>query len=86
MATENPEKAPEQSPKSSGMKEYVRAESMIQLALAIPAGCLIGYFGGALLDRWLHQNWIYILGIAIGATGGFLQIYRVASKYMKDAK
>ena len=28
----------------------VQAESMIQLALALPAGCLIGWFLGMLLD------------------------------------
>jgi ATP synthase protein I len=70
----------------SGLKDFAKAESMIQLAIIMPAACLIGWFGGSLLDRWLHMDWIYVVGILLGAVAGFVQIYRVASGYMKDAK
>jgi ATP synthase protein I len=72
--------------KDSGLKDFAKAESMIQLAIIMPAACLIGWFGGSLLDRWLHTDWIYVVGILLGAVAGFVQIYRVASGYMKDAK
>jgi F0F1-type ATP synthase assembly protein I len=64
--------------------ELVKAESMIQLAIALPAGCLIGWLAGSWLDRHLHQEWISIAGIVLGALGGFIQIYRTASRYVKN--
>jgi F0F1-type ATP synthase assembly protein I len=61
----------------------VQAESMIQLALALPAGCLIGWFLGMLLDHHFHTEWIQIVGILVGAVAGFVQIFTTASKFMK---
>lgn len=72
--------------KNSGLKDFAKAESMIQLAFILPAACVIGLFGGKLLDRWLHTDWIYIVGILVGAVAGFVHVYRVASGYMRDAK
>lgn len=64
--------------------DLVKAESMIQLAVALPLGCLVGWFLGHWLDAKLHQHWIGVVGILLGAAGGFIQIYNTASKYMKD--
>ena len=74
------------SPKKQGgsLGDLVKAESMIQLAIAIPAGCLIGWAVGAWLDRHFHTEWIAITGIILGAIGGFLQIYRTAARFLKD--
>jgi ATP synthase protein I len=68
--------------KRSFFKDYVRAESMVQLAIAIPAGCLIGWLLGAWLDRHFHQGWIAIAGIVLGAVGGFIQMFVTASRYL----
>ena len=70
--------------KPGGLHDLVKAESMIQLAIAIPAGCLIGWAIGAWLDRHFNQGWIAITGILLGAAGGFLQIYRIAARFLKD--
>jgi len=64
----------------------VQAESMIQLALALPAGCLIGWFLGMLLDHHFHTDWIQVIGILVGAVAGFVQIFTTASKYMKRGR
>jgi ATP synthase protein I len=64
--------------------ELVKAESMIQLAIALPAGCVIGWLVGSWLDRHLHQSWIAIVGILLGALAGFIQIFRTASRYLKS--
>ena len=64
----------------------VQAEAMVQLALALPAGCLIGWFIGMLLDRHFHTNWIQVAGIIVGAIAGFVQIFTTASKFMKRGK
>ena len=70
--------------KKDGMLgSLVQAESMVQLALAVPAGCVIGWLIGDALDHHFHTSWIQIAGIVIGAVGGFLQIFRVVSKYLK---
>jgi ATP synthase protein I len=63
--------------------ELVKAESMIQLAIALPAGCVIGWLVGSWLDRHFHQTWIVIVGILLGAAAGFVQIFRTASRYIK---
>lgn len=64
--------------------ELVKAESMIQLAIALPAGCVIGWLAGSWLDRHFHQGWISIVGILLGALAGFVQIFRTASRYLKS--
>lgn len=75
--------ADEQDEKRSFFKDYVKAESMVQLAIAIPAGCLIGWLAGSWLDRHFHQGWIAIAGIVLGAVGGFVQMFLAASRLMK---
>ncbi|MDE1175346.1 MAG: AtpZ/AtpI family protein [Edaphobacter sp.] len=69
--------------KKGAFGELVKAESMIQLAIALPAGCVIGWLLGEWLDKHFHQNWIGIAGIILGAIGGFLQIFMTASRYLK---
>jgi ATP synthase protein I len=64
--------------------ELVTAESMIQLAIALPAGCLIGWLLGGWLDKHFHQNWMGVVGILLGALAGFVQIFRTASRYLKN--
>ena len=66
--------------------ELVKAESMIQLAIALPAGCVIGWLIGAWLDRHFHQNWMGIVGILLGAVAGFMQIFVTASRYLKRGR
>ncbi len=63
--------------------DLVKAESMIQLALALPAGCLIGALVGSALDKHFHTGWIAVVGILLGAAAGFTQIFKTASRYMK---
>ncbi len=70
--------------KSGGLRDYIRAEAMVQLAISLPVGCFLGWLLGAWLDRHFHQSWIAIAGIILGAVGGFIQIFRAASKYMKE--
>ena len=63
--------------------DLVKAETMIQLAIALPAGCLIGWVVGSWLDRHFHQSWIAIVGIILGAVAGFVQIFTTASRFLK---
>jgi ATP synthase protein I len=76
--------ADEPSKKYGGLRDYVKAEQMVQLALAIPIGCVLGWVFGGWLDRHFHTNWIAIAGIVVGAAGGFMQIVTIASRYLKN--
>ena len=69
--------------KGKALGELVKAESMIQLAIALPGGCVIGWLIGAWLDKHFHQNWMGIVGILLGAAAGFMQIFVTASRYLK---
>ncbi len=76
--------ADEPTTKYRGLRDYVKAEQMVQLAMAIPIGCVVGWVLGGLLDRLFHTGWIPIVGIVVGAAGGFLQIVNIASRYLKN--
>lgn len=71
--------------KSKGtLGDLVKAESMVQLALGLPLGCLIGWFLGGLVDKHFGTSYWAIVGIVLGAVGGFIQIYTTAKKFLKD--
>jgi F0F1-type ATP synthase assembly protein I len=76
---------PQSEPKKpkGALGDLVKAESMIQLAIALPLGCVVGWLVGSWLDRRYHQEWIGIVGILLGAAGGFIQIFTTASRYLK---
>jgi ATP synthase protein I len=63
---------------SGGLNTLVQAERLLQIAFVLPAALLIGWGGGALLDRWLHQHWIYIVGLIFGAIAGMVEVVRQA--------
>ena len=66
------------------MKSLVKVESLIQLALMLPVATVVGWLIGVGLDKWLHQHWIYILGLILGATAGFIEIFRVVLAQSKE--
>src|SRR5260370_36865011 len=66
--------------------ELVKAESRIQPAIALPAGCVIGWLAGSWLDRLFHQEWISFVGIRLGALGGFVQVFRTAWWYLENSR
>ena len=72
-----------QSGGGGGLGDLVKAESMIQLAIALPLGCLLGWLLGSWLDKHFHTGWMGIVGILMGAAGGFIQIITTAQKYLK---
>ena len=65
--------------------DLVKAESMIQLAITLPLACVLGWLLGSALDKHFHQGWIGVVGIVVGAIAGFLQIFRMASAYLKKS-
>ena len=77
---------PNQKPEGGGLKSLVQAEKLVQIALVLPVAVLIGWFFGSLLDRWLHQTWIYIVGIVFGMIAGMMEAVRMALSAGKDGK
>ena len=64
--------------RSSGLDTLVKAERLTQIAFVLPAAVLIGWGAGALMDKWLHQDWIYIVGVVLGAVAGMVEAVRQA--------
>ena len=75
----------ESNPKKPGspLGNLVQAESMIQIALAVPAGCFAGLLIVYLLDRHFHTHWMVVAGMLLGAAGGFIQIFTTMSRMGK---
>ncbi len=76
----------EQDPKNSNAPRptrtvgaLVRAERLTQIAFILPAAVFVGWIAGAGLDEWLHQHWIYLLGLLLGAIAGFVQVFRLVA-------
>lgn len=82
MAEQQPKPEPGKptDTRSENMKLIIRAERLTQIAFVLPAAVLIGWGIGALLDKWLHQNWIYIVGLVLGAAAGLTEAVRQALK------
>ena len=78
-----PDPNPDQKKSSSPLGNLVQAESMIQIALAVPAGCFAGLLLGYLLDKHFHTHWIVVAGMLLGAAGGFVQIFTTMSRMGK---
>jgi len=76
MAKPDPKSNPAQ--RSSGLQTLVQVEKLTQIAVVLPAAVLIGWGAGALLDKWLHQDWIYIAGVVFGAIAGMTEAIRQA--------
>lgn len=61
------------------LRGLVRAESMVQIALALPLATFIGWGLGDFLDHKLHTSWIAIVGLLLGVAAGFTQVVRLAN-------
>ena len=69
---------PDQKQSGGGLQSLVKAEKLIQIALVMPAAVFIGWIAGVALDKWLHQTWIYILGLVLGCIAGLVEAVRQA--------
>lgn len=72
--------------RSGAVDGLIRAERMIQVAFILPTAVLVGWLAGAGLDKWLHQHWIYLVGIILGCVAGFVQIFRLVLGTEKDGQ
>jgi F0F1-type ATP synthase assembly protein I len=73
---------PDQDPDKK-KSPWVQFGRYSQLAFMLPAGTVAGYLIGALFDRWLHTNWISVVGLVLGTAGGLIEVIRMASRDTK---
>jgi len=57
---------------------WVQVARYSQLAFVLPAATMVGWLLGAALDRWLHTNWLYLVGLLLGIAAGFIELIRTA--------
>jgi F0F1-type ATP synthase assembly protein I len=69
----NPKKTP------GSMQALVKVEKLTQIAFALPVSALVGWGLGVALDYWLHQHWIYLVGLILGVVAGCVQIFRMVA-------
>jgi ATP synthase protein I len=74
----------DQKPKDGALQSLVKVESLIQLGLVLPAAVVIGWAFGLVLDHWLNQHWINIVGLILGAIAGFVYIFRIVLSHSKE--
>jgi len=56
------------------------------LGFVLPAGAVVGYAGGWLLDRWLRTAPIFSVIMAfLGAAGGFIEVLVILKRAEKRA-
>ena len=67
----------------SSLGSLIQAESVVQIALAIPAGCFVGLLIGYFLDKHFHTHWMVLAGIFLGAAGGFIQVFSYVNRLSK---
>ncbi len=73
-----PQDSSSREPKRSSLADgLIRAEKMLQVAFILPAAVAAGWLIGVGLDKWLHQKWIYLAGIILGAAAGFVEVFRL---------
>lgn len=73
---QNEKKEPKDNPTLGTVRQ---AETVLQLVLALPAGCFVGLAIGYFLDRHFHTKWLAITLMLLGGLGGFIQIFRYLS-------
>jgi ATP synthase protein I len=84
MGTSDPQDKTKSSSGDGAVQSLVGVQSLISLGLLLPAAVVVGWAMGLVLDRWLHQHWIYIAGLIAGAVAGFVQIFRIVLSQTKE--
>ena len=66
--------------KSGPVEALIKAEKLTQIAFILPVSVLVGWLLGVLADRLLHQHWIFVAGLVLGAVAGFVQLFRMIAE------
>jgi len=69
-----------------GLKGYVQAEKMMQIAFVLPCALLFGWGCGWWIDNHFHQHWAAITGVILGIIAGMVSVIRMALDAGKGTK
>ena len=68
-----------------GSKSFlVQLARYSQLAFGLPAATVVGWLIGVALDRWLHTEWLFLVGLLAGIAAGFVELVRTATRGEKS--
>ena len=56
----------------------------VHIGFVIPGATIAGWLLGAMLDRWLGTNWIYLVGLGLGVITGFYDLIRTVIRMSKE--
>ena len=68
-----------------GMRMFVEAEKLGQIAFVLPCAVFIGWLAGLWAGSKLHIGWLQIVGILLGSVSGIVYVVRMAIAAEKDA-
>jgi len=72
--------------RSAALSGLVRAQRLLEIAFILPISVCIGLALGYVLDRWLHQHWIEVVGMILGAVAGFIEVFHIVQQNEKDSQ
>lgn len=75
-----------EEPNSEKRSFVVTVARYSQLAFVLPAATFAGWVVGALLDKWLHTTWLYLLGLILGIVAGFVELIRTVLRSEKSGE
>lgn len=78
-----PKLAEQETPEEQKRSFWLQFGRYSQLAFALPAATIAGWLLGSLLDRWLHQSWISVVGLFLGIAAGLVEVVRTAFRDMR---
>jgi len=70
---------------AGGMRMFVEAENLMQIAFILPSAVFIGWLLGALAGSRLHLGWLQYVGFFLGCAAGFVGVIRMALDAEKKA-
>ncbi|MGZ4816287.1 MAG: AtpZ/AtpI family protein [Terriglobales bacterium] len=73
-------------PNSEKRSLWIAMARYSQLAFVLPATTFAGWVLGALLDKWLHTTWLYLLGLLLGIAAGFVELIRTVMREEKSGE
>ncbi len=66
---------------------WIQVARYSQLALVLPLCTAVGYGIGWLINhKWLHHDWIEIVGLLFGIAAGFVELIRTVSGSVEEEK
>ena len=71
------------SKESGGLRAFVEAEKLFQIAFVLPSALVICWAAGWWLARVTHQKWLEIAGIVFGCITGLVYVIQMAASVEK---